>query len=186
MTENMRGLFFIVKGQYIKNIGHSFINEATGSVNYIGGYDPESDDTQEWYMLIDNRTFNCTVCGSSIDKVLKGVHTIIKRYKGDLNKFLKGIGATPPVSPSTRCLYKEVYNTFGDYFKYEIEEMEDLAYTELKENTPFHKSRKLLKKKSSDKLVMETPKEELVLDITPPKKLVSKRVRIGVRKLDME
>ena len=51
--DSMRGLFFIVKGQYQKGVEPSFINSVTGDVSHVGGYNPYSDDTTNWYMCLD-------------------------------------------------------------------------------------------------------------------------------------
>jgi len=53
--ESLRGLFYIVKGDYKKK-GISFVNKVTGDVNYIGGYDPEDSETTEWYRTISHIT----------------------------------------------------------------------------------------------------------------------------------
>ena len=50
------------------------------------------------------------------------------------------------MSPAMKKVYKKVYDTYGDYYREEIEEQEDLAYEELKGDTPFNKTKKLVKK----------------------------------------
>lgn len=182
----MRGLFFIIKGQYTRGAEPSFNNRATEGVNYIGGYDPESEDTQEWYMLVDRRTFLCSRSSSDIDKVLKGVYSLIKKYKGDVDKYIKGVNSVRKVAPSTRCLYEEIYKTYGDYYGVEVEEMEDLAYEELREERPIKKSRKLVSKnKKSVGKFSPTPKEEKVIDTSTPSRLSRPKVKIGVKRLGM-
>lgn len=215
MSDSMRGLFFIVKGQYARGVEPSFMNTAKNEVSHIGGYNPYSKETHNWYMLLDCKTFHCIACGSDFNKVVKGVYTVIKRYKGDAKKYFKHIsdttsddyyethylgrtpltpeqrankaeGKCPRVSPVTRCVYERVYEEYGDYYSDEIEEMEDLAYSELKEEKPIHKTKKLMAKtKTHKKLVKTTPKEETVTEVTTPMKKVKPKVKLGVKKLSL-
>ena len=55
MTEDMRGLFFIVKGQYRKGEGKKIVNDVSGDYMWLGGYDPTLKDTPStrWYMCLD-------------------------------------------------------------------------------------------------------------------------------------
>ena len=176
MSEDLRGVFFIVKGQYRKGVAPSFVNRATNETSWVGGYDPHSDATEEWYMCLDRITFQCCGCGSDLKKVAHGVYTQIIKYK-DLKHYLhhiskttsddtyevkylghaplthdqrvkKAEGRCPRVSPPMRCLYEEIYNNFGNYYEDLVEEMEDLAYSEIKDKTPFRKAKKLAKTKT--------------------------------------
>ena len=186
MSEDMRGLFFVVKGQYKKGVEPSFVNKVTGDVSHIGGYDPFRENTSEWYMVLDNKTFNCVACGGKLDKVLKAVYTTIKKYKGVAKKYFKHVcevtsddyyevhylgkaplthdqrvakaeGRCPRVSPAMRCLYERIFSEYGDYYEDEVREMEDLAYSELVEEKPINKSRKLVSKhKKTLKMVLLT------------------------------
>lgn len=211
MSDDMRGLFFVVKGQYAKGVQPSFVNKVSGDVTFIGGYDPFSEDTSNWYMLMDCKTFHCVSCGSDLDKVLKAVHTVIKKYKGSARNYFKHVsevtsddyyevtylgrsplthdqrvakaeGRCPRVSPVMRCLYEKVYEEYGDYYEDEVREMEDLAYSELVEERPINKTRKLVSKNKPKGLVKTTPKEEKVLDTSQPKRLVKPKVKIGLKK----
>lgn len=206
----MRGLFFIVKGQHKKGAEPSFVNKATGDVSYVGGYNPYDTNTEEWYMLLDSKTFYCIACGSNFKKVLRGVYNTIKRHKGVAKNYFRHVskvtsddyyevnylghrpltlketekkadGRCPKVSAPMRCLYERVYKEYGDFYSEEIEEMEDLAYSELVDEKPFNKSRKLVSK--TKKLVKSAPKEEKVIDTTTPKRLVKQKVKIGIKKL---
>lgn len=172
MKEDMRGLFFIMKGKY-KKVKPSFRNEVTGDTSFIGGYDPDSEDTEEWYMLVDNKTFHCVACGSSLKKVLDSVKSVIVRYKGDAKLYFRHVskvtsddyyethylgrkeltpdqrtkkaqGRCPRVSPAMRCLYEKIFEEYGDFFSEDIEDMENEAYQTLKDNTPLRKSKKLM------------------------------------------
>lgn len=187
MSDSMRGLFFVMKGQYTKGAEPSFINKVTEDKMYIGGYDPYSEDTQEWYMVYDCQKFNCISCGADLNKVLKGVYHTIKRYKGDLGKYIKFVNTNREIykeSPIMRHLHEEVYNEYGDAFRDMVVEMEDLAYSELKEEKPLNKTRKLMKKTSKG-VEIETPKKTEVMEVTTPKK-VKPKVRLGLKKLSME
>lgn len=179
----MRGLFFIVRGQYSKGAEPSFVNSVTGDVNYIGGYDPYGEDTPNWYMLLDKETFNCVACGSDFDKVVKGVYRVIKNYKGVAKNYFRHIskvtsddyyethylgrkplnhdqrvkkaeGRCPRVSPAMMELYKHIYEEFGDYYEEEVQVMERLAYDELEEGKMQNKAKKLVSKVSKNKLSM--------------------------------
>lgn len=214
--DTMKGLFFIIKGKYQKGVAPSFKNEVSGDTSYIGGYDPYSETTEEWYMLLDTKTFHCIACGSDFNKVLKSVYTVIKKHKGVAKNYFKRISKTtsddyyethylgqrplthdqrqkkaegrcPRVSPVMRCLYEHIYEEYGDFFSDEIEEMEDLAYSELKEEKPINKTKKLMAKtKKSVGNTTMTPKKEEVIGTPTPKKLVKPKVKMGVKKLHME
>lgn len=186
----MRGLFFIVKGRYSKGVEPSFLNKVKNEVSYIGGYDPYNEDTPEWYMLLDKNTFHCIACGGDFNKVLKGVYITIKKYRGVAKNYFRHIssitsddyyetnylgktpltheqrvkkaeGRCPRVSPVMRELYQQVYNEFGDYFEEEIQEMEERAYSEISDQTPFKKAKKLRSMTKSIKTPVETPMKDV-------------------------
>lgn len=213
--DSMRGLFFIVKGQYSRGLEPSFVNKVSGDVNHIGGYDPYSKDTENWYMLMDKITFQCLACGSDLEKVVKGVYTAIMKRKGSAKKYFKHVsdttsddyyethylghtplnhdqrvkkaeGRCPRVSPIMRELYSAIYSEYGDFFNDLIEEQEDLAYNDLKEERPINKTRKLVSKnRVKNTPVMEkTPTQQV--EIQTPKKLVKTKTKLGVKKLAME
>lgn len=214
-SDNMRGLFFIVKGQYRKGVAPSYVNKATNETGWIGGYDPYSDTTEEWYMLMDCKTFHCLACGSDFNRVLKGVYTAIVKHKGVAKKYFKHVcgitsedyyethylgrrpltheervkkaeGKCPRVSPAMRELYQNIYDEYGDFFRDEIERMEDLAYSELEEEKPHKKAKKLVSKTKPKgaKVEMTTPKQEVIK--TTPSKLVKPKVKTGFKKLSMQ
>lgn len=215
MKEDMRGLFFIVKGQYKKD-GDSFKNPVTGEKMYIGGYDPESENTSEWYMVLDTKTFHCVSCGSTLKKVLDGVRSVIIRYKGESKLYFRHVskvtsddyyethylghkeltpdkrakkaqGRCPRVSPAMRCLYEKLLEEYGDYFSEEVERMEDTAYETLKENTPLKKSKRLVSKtkKTLNKKVLNTSGREDKVLDTTHKKTIKPRKKFGLKKLSM-
>ena len=127
--EDLRGVFFIVKGHYRKNCGQSFVNSATGEVNHIGGYDPSSEETSEWYMVLDSITFNCVCCGGDFNRVIKSIGNVIKRYKTKA-RYLKELEKRDNrnmVSKPMRCLYQAVYDTYGDItFKTPLQRTKDI------------------------------------------------------------
>lgn len=214
MSDEMRGLFFIAKGHYLKGVAPAFVNKETNETQHIGGFDPYNEKTEEWYMLMDCKTFHCIACGSDLERVLKGVYTSIKKHKGVAKRYFKHVsnttsddyyethylgkrpltreelakkakGRCPRVSPVMRCLYERIYEEYGDFFSDEIREMEDLAYSELREDKPIHKTKKLVAKTKKNVGGVEiTPKKEEVIDTPTPKKLKSK-VKLGVKKLSM-
>lgn len=166
--EDLRGVFFIVKGRYKKNCGQSFINEATGDVNHIGGYDPSSEDTVEWYMVLDNITFNCVCSGSDLDRAIKAVGNVIKRYKTEARylKELKERDTRSNVSNPMRCLYEAIYNTYGDFYSDYIEEQEDLAYGDITFKTPLQRTKDIKKKTTVRKLVTPTTTEKNDVEVS--------------------
>lgn len=212
--DSMKDLFFIVKGQYRKGVEPCFVNRATGEVSWIGGHDPSKDTTEEWYMLMDKMTFHCVGCGSDLNKVLHGIHTQIMKHKGSAKKYFKWVssvtsddyyevrylghqpldhdkrvkkaeGRCPRVSPPMRCLYEAIYSEYGDYYLEQIEEMEDLAYHDLKvwqeNNKPLNKTRNRMKKTPLKKVEVE--------EKTPPKERTTplnigkiKRPKMGVKR----
>lgn len=215
MKEDMRGLFFIVKGQY-KKAEPSFNNDITGEKVFIGGYNPSDENTSEWYMALDKKTFHCVSCGSSLKKVLKGVSNVIKTYKGDARKYFnhvckvtsedyyettylghapltpeqlskKSVGRCPRVSPTMRCLYEKVFEEYGDYYEEEVLEMENSAYGTLKDNTPFKKSKKLMARNKSAVKEVEMEKESVSDTKKGSGKLkkINTNKRKGIKKLHM-
>ena len=187
MSEDMRGLFFIVKGQYEKGVKPSFINEVSDNESFIGGYDPENKNTSEYYRLMDRKTYTTLCCSGDLNTVLKSVYKYIKKFKGNINNYLSFIKnmETPMPSPIMRCMYEHIDNLFGDYFSDEVRKMEDLAFNELHEEKTVIKSRKLVSKhkKEVEKVDIETPQRG-VLNTTTPKK-VKPKVVLGIKKLNM-
>lgn len=175
--EDMRGLFFIVKGNYVRNLGDSFLNEVSGDVSHIGGYDPESENTKEWYMCLDKVTFQCITCGSDIEKVLRGVKDYIIKFRGKSKDYFKYIcdvtsedyyethflgyqplspekrtkkaeGRCPRTSPIMRCLYNAVFEVYGHYYRDKIEVVEEEAYKVLEtRNNPLKRCKLRMSKK---------------------------------------
>lgn len=202
MSDDMRGLFFIVMGQYRKGVEPSYMNRVSGEVGYIGGYDPRNENTERWYQLMDCKTFTTIACGSDLKKVVRGVYTCIMRYKGVAKRYFKHVsdtssddyyevhylhhapldsdrrakkaeGRCPRTSPIMQELYKEIYSAYGDYFSDLVQEMEDKAYSELVDEKPVNKSRKILQRARKGLKPVVTPVKE---DTTPPVKRPLKKV----------
>lgn len=206
LEESMRGLFYIVKGQYAKK-GDSFVNRVTGDVSYIGGYDPTDESTPEWYRVQDNVLHYCVCCGSDLDKCLKAITNQIKRYKTRKMYFKKvcqltsedyyeihylghrpltpeqrskkAEGRCPRTSPVQRALEEEVYKAYGDYYSDLIKEAEDIAYEEIKNDKPLSKAMKRHKKLSRPVEIQEeeTPVVKTQNNTTPSSGVKLKKVR---------
>lgn len=177
-AEDLRGVFFIVKGQYKRNSGRSFTNEVTKNTNYLGGYDPCGDDTKEWYMVLDNITFNCVWCGGDFNRAVQSIGNTIKKYKTKVRylKTIEGSDERSLVSKPMRCLYEEVFNTYGDFYSEYIEEQEDLAYGDITFRTPLQRSKDIKKKTSVRKLVTQnTTKDTSDKEVTLKRKTTRKR-----------
>lgn len=157
----MRGLFMIVKGTYTHDKGPTFFNPVTQSKNWLGGYNPEDPTTEDWWICVDRITFTCQAGGSDFNKVVGAVSRMIKKYKtlGNYLRVMEKINNERYYDPKTDSvlqnkgcssmmveLYKEIDERWGYYYSEEIEEQEDLAYEFLRENQPYKKAQKKMKK----------------------------------------
>ena len=170
MIEDLRGVFFIMKGQYRRGLSPTFFNTCLGVDQYLGGFNPESRDTTEWYMLVDTITWHTQCANSDYEVVLRAVEKMIKKYK--TRKHFEHVmnGVISRNAKSVQELDRAVYEEWGDYFKEDIEEEEDLAYEYLRDNTRFNKT----KKKMRGKVVGITPQMGVVntpeVVVTTPKR----------------
>ena len=146
MLEDLRGVFFIVKGQYRSGVAPSFYNTCVDSEQWLGGYNPETTTT-EWYQLIDRLTWTVHYANSEYEKVLAGVRYMIKKYKtrSHFLSVMTEFGARN--SSSVREMDRHIYDLWGDYFLEDIEEEEGVAYAYLKENSTYHKVARRMKGK---------------------------------------
>lgn len=192
MSDSMRGLFFIMKGQYSRDVGPSFVNEANGNTHHVGGYDPSSDDTVEWYMVLDNVRFSYVYGGSDYNKCLESIKKVIKRHKGSAKKYLEHIkgydNIYPLVSPVMVEVYKHVYEEYGQFFREDVERVEDIAYQDLeewiRENKPINKTKKRLGKSKLLKRGNEETSQKRTNEVLDtPKKLVKPKRQLGVKKI---
>ena len=165
MTEDMRGLFVILKGQYRQKREPHFFNEVSEENNFIGGYDPEREDTEEWYMLYDTETLTCCGCSSDFEKVVKGVKTVILKYRTRERYIDTMRSLDRPRSPIHECLMREIIHVYGDYFASEIEEQEDEAYEVLRQNTTQLRGKKKLKTRKH----IEIEERSTPQEVTPEK-----------------
>lgn len=164
MKENLRGLFYIVKGHYVKNKAPRFWNEVSASYNDIGGYDPDREDTEEWYMVFDNEEFRCHGAVSTLQGAGNIIRRIILKHRTKEHYFTALEQYENMVSLIHQRLHQEVYNTYGDYFSQYVKDVEESAYREVRNNTPVMKARN--KKKRSLSKVVE------MVEVTPPKNTI--------------
>ena len=160
-SEDLRGVFFIVKGQYKHHTTPVFVNKATQSEQCLGGYNPTDPHTKEWYMVLDNIEFNCVACGGDFDTVKRGVYEAITTYKTK-ERYLHAQKRKQgnKVSAPMRCLYEHVYKEFGDYYEDTVEEQEDLAYSSGVFKTPLQRSKDIQKKLKVGKIKVEGREEK--------------------------
>lgn len=193
--EDMRGMFFILKGQYNAKQG-------------MESLDPENENTEEWYEAMDNVVFNTIACGSSLDKCVRAVETCIKKhgtreeYFRTLSEFttedyyqvhykgqapftteqlhdMMGNGMRARTSPATKELMKEAYDRYGYEYEELIAEAEDRAYQSTRFSTPLQRTQKIALKRTEKtiqprkdtKPISDNPKEEKTLKKTNKKPL---------------
>lgn len=193
--ETLKGLFFVVKGQYHSEDG-------------VESHNPDSPLCSEWYVLMDNVVFNTVACGSSLTKILGSLENTLRKYKTRKDYFkmldtfttedyyrttyeglppytelqLKNLrsGRRTRVSQPMKELYREVFNTYGDYYSEEVQEVEEEVYNSTQFQTPLERSKKLQKKGTLKKVPKRT--------ITKPQKsgggakLVPKKKGLVIRK----
>lgn len=213
MSDDMRNLFFIMKGQYRKGVAPSFVNKVSNEVSWVGGYDPNSDDTEEWYQALDCKTYHCVACGSDLDRVLKGVYNTIVTHGGVTKRYFKHVsdttsddyyevhylgkapltheqrvkkaeGRCPRVSPVMRCLYEQVFSEYGEHFREDIKVMEEKAYDTIEERRPHNKTKKLVSKvKTNEGGVVKTQTTREEVITTPTLKKVTPKLKFSVKKV---
>lgn len=203
---SMRNLFFIVKGHYANGVGECYTSEVTNDKVYIGGYNPYSEDTEEWYMLMDKKTFHCVGCGKDIHALLETLTKLLIRFKDDERKYFKhvssitsedyyevtflgrnpltpeqrtkkAIGKCPRTSPKMKELYTHVLKSYGDYLSDEIESAEEKAYNILK-NGITHSS---LKRKVKPKAIINSNSNTIEEEESAP--LKKKKGKLLFRKM---
>lgn len=158
--ESLRHTFFIVKGQYRKGVLPSF-TRSDGDTVFVGCYDPSRDTTEEWYMLLDNTEFECRACGGDLNKVLRSLSNIVRKYKTreeyykHLSKVTtsdyydthylghkpltseqrskKAEGRSPRTSPVMRELYAEVMKRYSYYYDERVTGTVEETYKDLKD-----------------------------------------------------
>lgn len=175
INDTMKGLFFIIKGHYCRGLSPAYINKVTGETGHLGGYNPYSEDTEEWYQVLDRKCFNTIYCGSDIHKALSSVQNTIVRFKGVARNYFREVSKTtsddyyevhylghreltpeqrtkkcegrcPRTSPVMADMYRNIDSLYGDYMCDEIGAAEESAYERLKSERPVNKSRRLLQR----------------------------------------
>jgi len=186
MTEDMRGLFYITRGNYKKDKSPKFWNEVSESHQAIGGYNPEDNTNEEWYMLHDCVTFMCQGAGSDLTKLLDSVYRLITTYKTRERYLHVMRNLDVAKSPVMIRLEQEVYDHYGQHFSAQVREAEDKAYEFLSTNTPVARARKKLRKRSDTSVEMEetkTPQTPVEVSTTPKRKKGLKPIK---RKTEIE
>ena len=169
MKTDMKGLFVVIKGQYRK-CGEVFFNDVSNERNYLGGYDPESEYTVNWYMLVDTETYTTLASGVNLEKVVSCARKYIKKYK-TRKAFLQSLSDMEygnTTSPIHRRLMQEVCKKYGSYYQDLIEETVDDEYTILKDSmiNPLLKGAK----KRLKRLVTPDAETPVKKENTPPHK----------------
>lgn len=191
MKEDMRNLFIIIKGQYLKGVFPRIFDSVTGDTHYIGGFNPTNENTVEWYQALDRNTFHTISCGQDLNTVLTAIKVHIKTYKGKARNYYKalskyttedyyethylGHSAIPyeqkrksdkccGVSEVMKSAYLAVLNTYGDFYRDQIAVVEDEAYEELVDNNPISKARKLHKKRKLFNLTHKVQTPQVVFE----------------------
>lgn len=130
----MQELFFIIKGQYTPKKG-------------IESFDPTNSDTMEWYQVRDKYTYHCIACSCNLEKVLHAIFSTTQYFKGNVEEYFKCVQDTttedyynvhylnkPPLTPEQRSksekrtrvsvkskeMFKEIYNSYGDFYADEV------------------------------------------------------------------
>lgn len=189
MKEDMRDLFFIVKGQYSNTQPKVMCED--GVERCFGGYDPEDPNTKQWYRVLDNEVFYTVYCGSSYERALNAIRVQIKTHKTRKHYF-KHIwettsedyypthylgktpltpeqrvhrcedGKCPRVSPIQKSIDRKVFELYGSYYSTDIERVEDEVYEHLNTTTPLVASKKTVNKIKVKKETPLTPKEKTI------------------------
>lgn len=191
-TSDMRGLLYIVKGTYSKT--EPCVSGEDKEKHYIGGYDPDNDNTEEWYRVMDNTTFFTISAGVTLDKALEMVKNTILKYKTrkEYFKMLSKVSSEdyyevhylghapltreqkekkmqkcgcPSASPAQKVLEKLVYDHYGDYYGDLISEAEEEAYEELKGDTLVKRTQKKFKKVSAPHVTLDKEEETITKEV---------------------
>lgn len=170
--ESLKGMFYIVKGQY-REVGEKVIIDDESM--YLGGYNPEDDRTVNWYRVEDNVVHYSVYCGSSYEEALRAITNAIKGWKTRRNYFKhvcrtttedyyevhylhhkpltpdqrekkREKGICPRISPKMQKLEDEIYKRWGDYYIDDIERAEDEALKLLENLNPQKKLKKIARK----------------------------------------
>ena len=179
MTEDLRGQFFIVKGQFLKTTPIEIGDDTV----FVGGYDPYNTDTKEWYQLVYRPLYTCVACGKDLDLVLQGGEHFMKTFKGQrkkVDKHFEHLRLEGHLTTAMSKVFSVVDDLFGDYFENEVCDMEDHVYNTMVCETPIKKAQKLMSKSKGVDVIANTVG---VLQTEGQPKNRKTSVKFGVRKL---
>ena len=87
---DMRGLFFITKGQCGKDSPVVTVkNGKEYHECHVGSYDPDRGDTVNHYCVVDRITFHITYGGSNLDKAIDNIRRMVVLYNNDPEKYFR-------------------------------------------------------------------------------------------------
>lgn len=205
MREDLRGLFYIVKGNYQPIAPKVMCGD--GVERFIGGYDPCKENGKEWYRVLDNEVFFCSYAGGDYSKALEVIKNQIVHFKSR-KRYFKWVsevssedyyfthylkkapftydqhlkrceGRTPRVSVAMKALEREILNEYGLFFNEDVEIIEDEAYDKIdaKEKMLETKRSKLKLKKPVGNLLKKEEKSAPERKIKVPTK-IKKRIKL--------
>ena len=149
---------------------------------WVGGYNPNDPSTPKQYVVLDRITFQPIYCGHSFEKALSTITRTIKTYKNDPERYFKDVceftnedfyfrhyegrlpfsdaqlkrraeeGRTWRAGVPMKKIGYAIYKTYGYVYKEEIEEAEDRAIEELKEERERRREKKLQSKRKKIRL----------------------------------
>lgn len=170
INEDMRDLFFIIKGRYCKK--KPLMNYGDNDY-YIGAFNPEDFETVEWYRVLDRNNNRCIHAGVSLDKALNSIRREIIRCK-DLRGYNNSLsGFSERKNQKLVDMENLIDEEYGYYYREMIRDVEDEAYEFLTENTDVKKAKRRFRKIDSG-VVSEKPQREKE---NAPKKMVLHRIK---------
>lgn len=139
--DSLRGIFYITKGQYFPTK-----KSAEDRVS-IQCYNPEDENTVEWYRVIDRKTRRCIYASSDYNKALNRLHDIIFKYR-TYSKYSEVMcdSFSTPISSAQKRLEESIDRAYGDYYSDDIGCVEEETYIEVSEDTLLNRARKRVKK----------------------------------------
>ena len=196
LNEDMRGLFYIVRGSYERKEPEVLCED--GEKRFLGGYNPITSE-KEWYRVLDTQTRFCVYAGSSFNDAIKCIEHLIRRFKS-AKKYFKWIseissedfyfvhylghapftpeqarnraeGRQPRQSYAMKCLEAEIYNEYGHFYDEDISLAEDKAYDSLDMSSNISKTSRKMKK-----LVKKTVQKPVEKVVEEPKKTIKRAI----------
>lgn len=144
-ADSLRGVFFIVKGQYSPDKKPAI--EIDSNQVFVGCYNPESASTKEWYRVIDNRSFRCVYASSSLEGAFKTIRDFLwqfRTYGKYAQAFNDSISGKIPASEI--ILGKAVYAMYGKYYAENIRAIEEEVYEEISHDSLYRRSMNKVRK----------------------------------------